>query len=75
MIGSELIFNNSDKYLEVTKLESSSGKVVEITVKENNKEKSYWVTSDYIEIGFVKEGSLVKLHFNQDGEVDIILVK
>jgi hypothetical protein len=75
VIGVELIFNNSDKYLEVTKLESSSGKVVEITVKENSKEKSYWVTSDYIEIGFVKEGSLVKLHFNQDGEVDIILVK
>ena len=75
IIEGELIFKDSDKFIEVVEVEATSEGLLEITVKENGKNKNYWASKDIIEIGSAVEGSMVKIHVNDKGEVDIILVK
>ncbi|MBU5313130.1 S-layer homology domain-containing protein [Tissierella carlieri] len=75
IVKGELIFRDADKFIEVVDVDTSSGKLIEITVMENGKAKSYWVSKEHIELGTAKKGSFVKLHLDNEGEVDIILVK
>lgn len=75
IIKGEIVFRDSDNFIEVVSVDIGSGKLIEITVMENGKAKSYWVAKEHIEMGTTKKGSFVKLHLNTDGEVDIILVK
>lgn len=75
IIKGEIVFRDSDNFIEVVSVDIRSGKLIEITVMENGKAKSYWVAKEHIEMGTTKKGSFVKLHLNTDGEVDTILVK